>query len=408
MAGEPPAGPFFHCAYSSGDTLESGFVSDPAFTMVMDRLIGTPLLDGNRIKVLLNGDEIFGDMLDLIRLATKTICLETYMWSSGEISDQFIEGLIERAENGVKIYVISDGFGALRMTREDMNRLKEAGIVFTFYKRAKWHTLKANFGHRTHRKVLVADGRVGVSGGFCIDDRWKGDGRSRRRWRDNGYSFQGPVVGQMQAVFVDHWLETTSQLLAGQDYFPDLPDSGNVRAQFYHGVPGDRYGSIRLSFFMGIATAESHIRIASAYFVPDDEAIALLIAARGKGIRVEVILPDISDTALGRSCSRSRLGPLLKAGVEIYRFSPAMYHCKYMIIDDCWTVAGSANFDSRSFSANDESNFNIYDRDFARTHIKIFEDDKSQSSTYTLDDHRNRAGWLQAADWFAGLFWKLV
>jgi cardiolipin synthase A/B len=395
---QPPDGPHFHCRHDSGTTLERGFLSDPAFRRLMNRLIGPPLLDHNSIETLLDGDNYFPRIFDLLRQARSTICIETYMWSSGEISDRLIEVLSERAAAGVRVHILSDGFGALRLKQEDVARMKEGGIEFAFYERARWHRIKSNLAHRTHRKVVVIDGRIGISGGFCIDDRWMGNGEVKDEWRDNTYIFRGPVVGQMQAVFADNWAETTSVVLAAEKYFPALEPEGDVSVQYYHGAPSDRYGSVRTSFFMGIAAAEEHVRIANAYFIPDDEALDLLLSTRRRGVEVEVIVPAVSDTAIGRAATRVRCGPLLEAGAKIYRYEPGMFHCKYMIVDDCWSVAGSANFDNRSFSINDESNFNVYGHAFAAQQIKIFEKDKARSSRYTVEDHHSRPVSLKAGD----------
>jgi cardiolipin synthase A/B len=404
--------PDFECVhvlvgYGDDGVRREAFASRPEFPKLMSQIIGPPLLEGNRIGELLNGDAFFPVMLDLIRRARRSITLETYIWSSGQISDQFIEALSERAKAGVRVHVLGDGLGMLKFRRSDMNRMKENGVQFAFYRRSRWHRVKGNLNHRTHRKLLIVDGRAGVTGGLCIDDRWLGDGRSPDRWRDNGYVLEGPIVNQMQAVFVDNWTETTSQILAGPDYFPDLVPKGAETAQFYHSIPTDHYGSNRLSFFVPMVAAEHIIRIAHSYFVPDDEAIALLVHARRRGVKVEVVMPLLSDTGLGRAVTRSRLGPLLEAGVEVYRFRPAMYHCKYFIVDDLWVTAGSSNFDNRSFAINDEANFNAYSRDFARRQIETFNSDKRQSERYTLEDHRRRPLLMKVADRLVGLFWRV-
>lgn len=407
---EAPDYKFLRCLVANGDEVrdQGGFLSGPAFRKLVSHLIGPPLVEGNQIQELLNGDEFFPAMLEAIRNAHFSITIETYIWSSGDISDEFIEALGERARAGVRVHVIGDGMGMLRFKKDDMNRMKETGVQFVFYKRSRWHRIKSNLNHRTHRKLLVVDGRIGITGGICIDDRWLGDGTSRERWRDMGFRLEGPIVNQMQAVFVDNWMETTSQVLAGENYFPELAPAGNFVAQFFRSTPANHYGTTRLCFYLAIAGAEKHLRIAHAYFVPDDEAIALLVAARERGVKVEIIIPHVNDTAFGRAASRSRMKPLFDAGVEFFRFEPAMYHCKYFIADDFWATAGSSNFDNRSFSINDEANFNSCSREFAQAQIRVFERDKAQSTPYTHKHYASRAIPVKIFDFVIGLFWRLL
>lgn len=406
---EAPDYEFLHCLVAEGAATNGkcGFASQRSFPKVMSYLLGPPLLEGNGIRTLLNGDAFFPAMLEAIRGARHSITLETYIWSSGKISDEFIEALGERARAGVRVHVIGDGIGMLKFRRGDMNRMKEQGVQFAFYQRSRWHRVKVNLNHRTHRKLLIVDGRIGITGGICIDDRWLGDGRSQKRWRDNGYLLEGPVVNQMQAVFADNWSETTSQVLAGSNYFPDITPAGPHSVQFYHSVPTDRYGNNRVSFCMGIAAAEKTIRIAHSYFVPNNEAVSLLVQARKRGVEVEVVIPLVNDTALGRAAARFRLQPLLDAGVRFYRFKPAMYHCKCFIVDDLWVTAGSSNFDNRSFAINDEANFNAYSREFASEQIRVFEEDKALSLPYTLEEHNNRPLIVKLFDSLVGIFWRL-
>lgn len=377
------------------------------FPEIIGRLAGCPLLSGNRIRTLLNGDEFFPALLELIAQARHSITIESYMWSSGAMNDRFMDALSKRAREGVKVLAISDGIGALRLKRKDIRCLKEAGVQFVFYKREKWYHLKFNVSHRTHRKTFVFDGRIAVSGGLCLDDSWQGDGKSRKYWRDNAYLLDGPVVRQVQQAFARNWEATTGNELDGEAFYPVLKPAGEVKSHFYYGAP-DGKKSVRKSIHAALCTAERSLRIAHGYFVPDDESLELLVAARKRGVRVEVIVPLINDLAIGRAASRSRWDPLLEAGVEIFRFQPAMYHCKCVIADDLYVVAGSANFDNRSFSTNDESNFNVHDRDFAESQVRLFEKDKRQSQPYTLADHQQRPLAAKARDRLAGLFWRAL
>ena len=374
------------------------------FPDTLGPLLGADFSGGNSIQTLINGDKFFPVMLDAIRSAQRTITLETYIWAPGKISDEFIEALGERARSGVKVHVLMDGMGTLKFRHEDRVRMEEAGIELVTYGRAHWYDIKANISHRTHRKLLIVDGKVGFTGGMCIDDHWLGNADSAKVWRETQVRVEGPVVRQMQAVFAANWLQTTSKLLQGEEYFPKISPHGNSLAQCIKSGPGEGMENVRLSYLCAIAAARKSIEIGNAYFVPDDLAISMLVAARQRGVRVRIIVPAINDSRIGRAVSRSRWGKLLAAGVEFYEYLPAMYHAKTMVVDDVLVTVGSANFDNRSFSINDEVALNVLDRDVARTHLQVFEDDLRHSRPLSLEEFRNRSIFIKLADHFFGLF----
>jgi cardiolipin synthase len=202
---------------------------------------------------------------------------------------------------------------------------------------------------------------------------------------------EGPVVAQCQAAFMDNWLKTRSRVLHAEEYFPELKPQGSCRAQVFMSSPSEGSESARLMYLMSIASAGRSVRIANAYFVPDDLSVQTLVDACRRGVAVEIIVPgEHIDTAVTRRAGRSRWGPLLEAGVAIYEYGPTMYHCKVMIVDDLWTSVGSTNFDNRSFRLNDEANLNVYDADFARDQVQAFERDKERSRRVSLEEWKNR------------------
>ncbi len=374
------------------------------FTDSLGPLLGAEFLPGNSVQMLLNGDGIFPVMLRAIGAAQKTVTFETYIWAPGVISDQFLAAFVERARAGVRVKILVDGMGTLKFKSKDRARLREAGVEFFTYGREHWYEIKPNINHRTHRKVLVVDGAVGFTGGMCVDDHWRGNADSEKVWRDTGVKVEGPVVRQLQAVFATNWLQTTGELLTGPDYFPVLGPAGKSRAQCYKSGPGENAESARISYLVAIAAAQRSIRIAHAYFVPDDLATEILCAARSRGVTIEVIVPARNDSAIGRSASRSRWGPLLAAGVTFHEFLPAMFHSKIMIVDDVFVTVGSVNFDNRSFAINDEMNLNFVDADSARPFVRSFEEDKAKSKPLTREDFERRSFWMKANDWFWGMF----
>ena len=376
----------------------------PTFAESFGPLLSAEFTPGNRISLYSNGDEFFPAMLEDIRHAKKTVTLEAYIWSSGVISNRFIDALCERARAGVKVHALVDGMGMRELKSADERRMLDAGVEFVTYGREHWWELKPDINHRMHRKIMIVDGRIGYTGGMCIDDAWMGRAEKPDQWRDFQLRAEGPVVPQMQSVFATNWLQTTGRLLVGPDYFLPAGASSGVIAQCYKSGPEQGSQNARISYLLAIASARRSIRIAHAYFVPDDLAIAMLVAARARGVTVTVIVPTMNDSAFGRAASRSRWGKLLAAGVKFYRFLPAMYHAKMMIVDDAFLTLGSVNFDSRSFGINDEANVNVLDRGVAQQALKLFDQDLKQSQPLTRGEFEARPAWQKLADNFCGLF----
>lgn len=380
-------------------------VESPEFRDSMGHLIGPSFLPGQRIETLLNGKEIFPAMLKAIQEATKTITLEMYIWESGEVGSEFQKAFIERAKAGVKIHVIVDGMGTLKLKDEDIDAMKAAGVQFVKLGRDRWYKLKLSINHRTHRKLMVVDGKIGFIGGVCIGDKWLGDGEKKDHWRDTHFRVEGEVAQQMQGIFAENWLQTTSVVLQGADYFPELPERDNSAAavQCFKSGPKDGEENARLVHLLAIAAARKNIRLSHAYFVPDDLAVKHLLAARKRGVKIEIIVPFKNDSKVGKAASRSRWDKLAEAGVEFFQYTPSLYHCKVMIVDDLFVSAGSVNFDNRSFRLNDEANMNVLDKKFASEQIKIFEDDKQKSSALTLAMLQQRPWYTKLGDYTAGL-----
>lgn len=378
-------------------------VADPQFIHSMGQLLGPSLLPGNKVVALHNGDQIFPAMLDAIRNAKRTITFETYIYWSGEIGRQFSEALCERAKAGVKVHVLLDWVGTGKIDSTYLNNLKSAGVEVERYHAPRWYNL-TRLNNRTHRKLLVVDGCIGFTGGVGIADLWLGNADSKDHWRDSHFQLTGPAVAQMQAAFLDNWIKTRAQVLCGEAYFPALSPAGNSPAQVFKSSKGEGSESVRLMYLLSIASAAKSIRLQAAYFVPDDLSIQTFIAARQRGVKIEIIIPGPhSDVQIVQSASRSRLAELLDAGVHIYEYQPTMYHCKVMIVDDLWVSVGSTNFDDRSFRLNDEANLNIYDPVFACEQVQTFEQDKLNSRLLTRAEFKNRSSLLKFFDEAAGL-----
>jgi len=371
--------------------VESLYTSaEPQFRCNMNVVFGPPLAAGNRTQALVNGDAFFSDMLKSIRGARKTITFESYIWWSGEIGAEFTQALIERARAGVKVHLLFDALGSGKIDEKSVEAMKAAGVEVEKYNPWRWDTL-ARINNRTHRKIMVVDGRVGYTGGAGIGDEWRGNAQDPKHWRDTHFRVEGPVVAQIQAAFIENWIEVTGRVLHSEDYFPELERAGSQSAQFIVTSPGGGSESMQLMVLMSIAAAAKSIKLSAAYFVPDDVEVRTLVAAARRGVRVQLIVPGPqTDSPLVRRASRSTWGELLRAGVEVYEYQPTFFHCKVMVVDDLWVSVGSTNFDSRSFSVNDEANLNVYDRAFAVQQARIFEEDLKRSRRVSLEQWENR------------------
>jgi cardiolipin synthase A/B len=378
-------------------------VSDPQFVRSMDHLLGPTLLAGNKITALHNGDQIFPAMLEAIRGAQKTIAFESYIYWGGEIGDKFAEALCERARANVKVHVLIDWAGSSKIKQEYLDNLPASGAEVELYHPLRWYSLH-RINKRTHRKLLIVDGKIGFTGGVCIADEWTGHAQDKDHWRDSQYRLEGPAVAQMQTAFNDNWIKTRSKVLFGTNYYPDLKKTGDSYAQVFRSSAGEGSESVRLMYLLSIASATNSVLLQASYFVPDDLAIDTFIAARKRGVNIEIIVPGpIADAKIVQKASRSRWGELLDAGVKIYEYQPTMYHCKVLIVDGIWVSVGSTNFDDRSFRLNDEANLNIYDADFAAEQIKTFEDDKKKARLMTRVEFKKRSKVAKLIEETAGL-----
>lgn len=380
-------------------------VDDEEFVRTVSTLFGPALPSGNKVECLVNGCRFFPAMLQDIKSAQNSITLETFIFWSGDIGHQFTEALIERAHAGVRVHVLVDWLGSWHMDSALVEKLKNSEIQFRRFRPLRWHDL-AVFNNRTHRKILVVDGKVAYTGGVGIADTWNGDAENTGLWRDNQYRLEGPAVAGMQTAFLDNWVQVEAELLLGNSYFPRLEEVGNLRAQSILSGPGNGSDSARIMFLLSIACARRSVCLGQGYFVPDNLSRKILIAAAKKGVKVEVIIQGPTDAPYTQAATRFLLGELLQAGIDIYEYQQARYHCKLLIVDDLWVSVGSTNFDARSFRLNDEVNLNVYDAEFAREEAARFNDDKAKSRKVTYEDWKARPLRQKAIDATASLFRK--
>lgn len=360
-------------------------VRDDQFRREMCVMLGPAIVGGNRVTPLQNGDEIFPAMLEAIGAAKVSISFETYIYWSGEVGRAFTHALTERAEAGVEVNVIIDWAGSVKMEESLLERMKTSGVRLHRYHPLRWYTLH-RMNNRTHRKLMIVDGRIGFTGGVGIADQWRGHAQDPEHWRDAHFRIEGPAVAHMQTAFNDNWIKTTGAVLNGPEYFPRLEPVGHVDAHVFIASPAGGSESMHLMYMLAVTAAEHSIDLAASYFVPDKLIVEALIAARRRGVRVRVLLAGrCTDSDAARFASRAGWGPLLQSGIEIHEFQPTVLHLKMLVIDAEFVSVGSTNFDIRSFELNDEASLNLYDRTFAAEMIGVFEADLGRAKRYSYE-----------------------
>jgi cardiolipin synthase A/B len=360
-------------------------IADVQFRREMSVMLGPSVLPGNHVSAFQNGEEIFPAMLDVIRGAEVSITFETYIYWSGEIAEEFTEALSERARAGIPVNVTVDWVGSVKMDQSMLDRMEDAGVRLHRYRPLHWYNL-GRMNNRTHRKLLVVDGRIGFTGGVGIADQWQGHAGDPEHWRDTHFRIEGPVVAQIQAAFNDNWIKTTGRVLNGATYFPPLQDAGDMDAHLFIASPAGGSESMHLMYLMAIAAAEHSIDLSASYFVPDALILKALLAARKRNVRIRILVPGKHiDSEAVRLQSKASWGPLLLAGVEIHEYQPTMLHAKLLVIDNELVSVGSTNFDIRSFRLNDEASLNVYDREFAQQMTAVYEKDLMLAKQYSYE-----------------------
>jgi cardiolipin synthase A/B len=354
-----------------------------------------PILGGNKIDVLLNGEQTFPAMLKAIRGARKSITYAQYLYQDGAIAYELAEAFAERCRAGLTVKLLLDSHGGGKIPEDIPRLLTEAGCQLEWFRRVRlfqfitpWELL--NYNYRNHRRILVIDGTLGFTGGHGVAEEWTGDGRTDGKWRDTDVRVEGPIVQQLQAAFVESWRDTTGHVLGGDLYFPALKPVGKVNAQVVKSSPlGGTYESYML-LLLSITSARKSIHLSNPYFLPDERMQEALLEAVKRGVSVVVLTPGKIDHKLVYWASRRGFEPLLLGGIQIYEYQVALMHAKTMVVDNVWAHVGSTNLDNRSFALNEEINLIAYDRAVAGELEKAFADDLKHSKKLTYEDWKAR------------------
>ena len=340
---------------------------------------------GNKVEIFTNGAQFYPAMRDAIRAAEASINLEAYIFRPGEAGEMLIDAMVERAKAGVEVRLVLDWVGSARMGGEAARRLRNAGCTINFYQPITWHRLH-RLNNRTHRELLVIDGRVAFTGGAGVADWWlKPEGR-RPAWRDTMTRIEGPIVAALQGVFAENWLECGGEILTSPRQWPALTPAGPTEGMLVKSSPSDRATSSRVVFQMLIEGAVSDIDISTPYFLPDRAMRRVLVRAARRGVRVRVIVPGtLTDQQLVRLASRRMYRELLEGGVRMFEYRPSMTHAKALMVDRSWALIGTTNIDNRSFEHNDEVNVAFREQAVTDRLRRDFEADLAASDEVTLD-----------------------
>lgn len=375
----------------------------PQFRRATNLWMQQPLVGGNSLTLLRDGEAIYAAKLEAIAAAEHSVTFETYEFWGQEAAGAFADAFAEAAARGVRVHVLLDYLGSRQADADKFRRMEAAGVELIRFRSPSWYQL-SRFNHRTHRKLLVTDGRTGFIGGANAANPWLPDAVGETAYRDNHFRVRGPVVGQMQAAFMETWLEASGKALVGDTYYPELQAEGEAEVQVVNSSPREGRHRIRLMLMHALAAAQSRVTLATAYFYPDEAFLDALTAAASRGVDIRILVPgDSIDQGYLRQASVNRWGPMLEAGVELYEYQPSMYHSKLTSIDDVWASVGSANLDNRSFRINDEANLSVLDEAFAVQVRELIEGDFTDSSRYTLEDWDDRP-WHKRAFGLLGSF----
>lgn len=363
------------------------------FLRVLEALTDSKVNDCTSVEVLTNGEVYYEAELEAIRAAKRSVNLEAYIFKKGEVTRRFVEALTERARAGVEVRMVLDAIGSFTTWQSYFKDLCEAGGRVCFYHGFHWHTL-ARINNRTHREIIVVDGRVAFVGGAGFADHWLHVQKKEPRWRDTMFRVEGDSVASIQGTFAENWVEASGEILSGGDFFPVCDATSKAKALVVNSSPSaGRSTHARMLYQTLLASAQKSILITTPYFLPDWSARQEMTKAiRERGVEVEIITPnDRTDHLLVRRSSRRLYGDLLEAGAKIYEYQPSMIHTKSLVIDGAWAVVGSTNFDNRSFGLNDEVNLAAFDPELAARLAEDFARDRAGSRAVTYDEWRRRS-----------------
>ncbi|MET9558414.1 phospholipase D-like domain-containing protein [Streptomyces sp. NPDC006645] len=345
----------------------------------LERLIGIAMTEGNALVPLRNGDEIFAAMLESIRGAEHTVDMMTFVYWRGDIAHEFAQALSERARAGVRVRLLLDGFGSRLIEKDQLEAMERAGVRVAWFRKPLYLSpLKQN--HRCHRKVLVVDETTAFTGGVGIAEEWCGDARNEHEWRDTHVKVQGAAVDGIAAAFTQNWAECQDEMFDDADRFATQDTHGDAIVQVVRGSASFGWQDMQTLIRVMLESAEERVRLATAYFAPDEYFVELLCAASRRGVSVEILLPGPhTDKRVCLLAGQRYYEDLTACGVKIYQYQPTMMHAKIITVDSIASLIGSTNFNRRSMDHDEEVMLAVLDTDFTATLDGHFEKDLTVS-----------------------------
>jgi cardiolipin synthase len=381
-------------------------VTDPTFRAAMELVSHTTLTEGNSVELFWNGDQTFPRLWADLRSAKRSITFQMYYVKPGRMANELSAILMERARAGVSVLFLYDAFGT-SVKKEYLDRLRAAGVRAEKFRPLAVTALN-KVQHRSHIRIVCVDGTIGWTGGFGIDDKWYGNGRSKDQWRDSNVRFVGPAVDQLQAAFEACWAESTGELLISPPEH-SKGKGGAVVAGLLHGSPSIGSTEAERFFVYTIASAREKLYLTNSYFVPDRDIRALLIDAARRGVDVRVLtVSDETDIKSTWYAGRARYEELLRGGVRIYEYQPVMMHAKTLVVDGLWSAVGSMNADNRSLSFNEETVLMMADREAAAILERHFMDDIGFADEIELETFRKRGVSDRLKEKLFYAFWRIL
>ena len=383
-------------------------VKDPGeLGALMPSIIGltqSSLVAGNRVVVLENGDQFFPALLRDVAAARQSVHIESYIWWQGDICNQLANALAAKARAGVEVRLLVDASGGHKMDDSLEKLMLDAGVKLVWFHPFSVGNL-GRINNRDHRKIAIIDGRIGYIGGYGIAKEWTGHAQDRDHWRDTGLRVEGPVVNRMQGAFAENWIEQSGEILAGDQYFPNLAPAGSTPAHLAYTSPTGSVSSVQVLYYLAIKAARHEIVIQNPYLLPDANSIEAIRDAVRRGVVVRIMVPatTATDSPIVQHASHHHFGTLLRAGAHVYEYRRTLLHQKLIIVDGIWSCIGSTNFDDRSFNLNDEITLGVVDPQIAQQLRAAFAADMKDADERRFEEWSNRSLWHKLIDGLAYL-----
>ncbi len=372
--------------------------SSDDFVVAAAGFLSVPLLRGGHAEILQNGDRFYPAMLEAIEGAKDSVNFEVYIFESDETGRKFIDAFVSRARAGVEVRLLLDWFGSLKLKRADRRALEEAGVKLEFFRPLSLRNLVRMY-RRTHRRAMVIDGAVAFTGGAAISNKWLGDTRTPKEWRDSMTRVTGALVTGVQSAFAANWVYCCGEIIAGPRFYPAHEDKGPACGLSVVSSPSDAQQPIRLLFWLSFINARRRLWIASSYFIPDRHLREAAQERARAGVDVRILVPgNHTDAVPVQYAGRGYYDELLESGVRIFEYQASMMHSKTVVVDDGWSLVGSANMDERSMEINEENLLGIAESGFARAIVEGLELDLTRSKEIQLEQWRRRPLYQRALE----------